>query len=108
MGHGATPEAVTVAQTYGVDLQNHASQPLTRPLLQQADALFAMTNNHLRALQIQFPHTADYLQTLSPLGDDIADPIGSGPEVYERCAGQIMQCLQERLPAILASANRVA
>jgi protein-tyrosine phosphatase len=100
MGCGATPEAVATAQTRGVDLSGHASQPLTASLLGQADYVFAMTAGHLRTVAARFPHAADRLQLLSPRGEDVVDPIGGDQHVYDRCAEQIVACLEDRLPEL--------
>jgi protein-tyrosine phosphatase len=100
-GGPAAAEAVATLHGLGADLTDHASQPLTPRLLQQADHVFAMTSGHLRALHGHCPAAAT-VDLLSPDGDDIADPIGGDAEVYQRCAGQILQSLEARLGALLA------
>jgi protein-tyrosine phosphatase len=101
MGGGAAGEAVEAGRHLGIDLQGHRSQPLTGPLLAQTDYVFAMTNGHLAAVAGRFPRTGYQLQLLSPHGADISDPIGGDQQVYEQCAAQIIQCLEQRLPEIL-------
>jgi tRNA threonylcarbamoyl adenosine modification protein (Sua5/YciO/YrdC/YwlC family) len=110
MGCAATPEAIASAQAFDVSLEAHVSQPLTRPLLTQADYVFAMTRSHLRAVATRFPGDVDeagdaagetLLDVLDPGGDDIPDPIGTDQETYRRCAQQIVQSLQKRLEQIV-------
>jgi protein-tyrosine-phosphatase/tRNA A37 threonylcarbamoyladenosine synthetase subunit TsaC/SUA5/YrdC len=98
MGAEATPEAVAVAQELGADLSAHRSQPLNIELLLQADRLFAMTSNHLRMLYGVRGVTP---RLLSSRGEDVPDPIGGTPNVYQDCARQIMSCLEELLPELL-------
>ncbi len=97
MGSPATSEAVAVARARGADLGGHASQPLTIDMLLQADRIFAMTTGHLRMLQ-GVPYITPRL--LSPNGEDIPDPIGGTPEVYEQCARRIVSCLEELVPEL--------
>jgi protein-tyrosine phosphatase len=100
MGGGAASEAVEAAQKWGVDLQQHLSQPLSQALLTQADYVFAMTESHRRAVAARFPRAGVPVELLSPHGQDIADPIGGDQAVYDQCMEQIVACLRERVPAI--------
>jgi protein-tyrosine-phosphatase/tRNA A37 threonylcarbamoyladenosine synthetase subunit TsaC/SUA5/YrdC len=98
MGAEAAPEAVAVARELGADLSGHGSQPLTIEMLLEADRLFAMTASHLRMLYGVRGVTP---RLLAPAGQDVADPIGGTPEVYQECALQIRSCLEELLPELL-------
>jgi protein-tyrosine phosphatase len=88
-GGAAAPEAVEVARAYGADLAGHRSRPLTADLAAQADYLVAMTRDHLEALAEQFPRSGVRPRLLSPSGDDLPDPLGHPPAVYEACGRQI-------------------
>jgi protein-tyrosine phosphatase len=98
MGGCAAHEAIDTANSLGVDLQGHRTQPLTAALLAQADYAFTMTFSHLQAARARFARGTGRLQLLSPQGLDIADPIGGDREVYQQCAAEILQCLEARLP----------
>ncbi len=97
LGNPATPEAVAVAREIGADISAHASQPLTIELMVQADRLFAMTAGHLRMLYGVRGVTP---ALLSPLGDDVDDPIGGSAEQYKACAQQIKTYLEALLPEL--------
>jgi protein-tyrosine phosphatase len=87
-GH-ATPEAAQVMSEYGIDLHLHETQPLTEPLVRQADRIFAMTQSHRDAIVAQWPHASERTHLLSRDGSDVADPIGGPLERYQRCAARI-------------------
>jgi protein-tyrosine phosphatase len=93
-GEPAAAEAVEVARAYGADLTAHQSQMLFPELAAQADFLVAMTHAHLQTLAEWFPETQGVPRLLNPQGEDLADPIGMGPDVYEECARQIWQDLE--------------
>jgi protein-tyrosine phosphatase len=93
IGESAAEEAVATAQTYGADLAAHASRPVTADLIAQADHVLAMTQGHLFLLAGCFPDCATIARLLAPDGEDIADPVGCGREVYEECARRIWACL---------------
>ncbi len=99
-GGRATPEAVEVMSSYGIDLQQHETQPLTEPLVRHADLIFSMTRVHRDAIVGQWPGAAERTHLLCADYGDIADPIGGPLERYQRCACQIESELQLRLDAI--------
>jgi protein-tyrosine phosphatase len=94
-GAPPSPESVQILQDRGVDLQAHASQPLTPRLLRQADHIYTMTRNHREAILDSFPEVVDRVQLLARDGSDIIDPIGYGMDVYQRCAGEIERHLTD-------------
>src|SRR5262245_15202605 len=102
-GAAATPEAVEVAQAQGAELNNHQSRPLSLELVAFADVLFTMTQSHLELLESLNLDVGPRPQLLSSRGDDVDDPIGGGPDIYQACAAQILAALQERLPELLES-----
>jgi protein-tyrosine phosphatase len=112
LGGGAAPEAITVARSFGADLSNHRSRPLSPDLAAQADHLIAMTRGHLQALVDHYPRLGTRPRLLSPRGDDLADPIGHDLDVYEACGRQIWQDLEalvsELLPAAPAAEGAAA
>lgn len=90
-GDRATPEAVGVARELGADLENHVSRPLSPELVIQADDLVTMTRSHAQALVARFGQWEPRPRLLSQDGEDIADPIGGGEEIYRDCARQILR-----------------
>jgi protein arginine phosphatase len=86
---GATPEAVEVLRSLGVELDGHRSQPFTEALLHKADHVIAMTRTHLMTLLGRYPPSEAALSLLGGAEGDLEDPIGGGPEVYQSCAASI-------------------
>ena len=92
---GANPEAVVVMRSMGIDLSEHESQPLTEQLVRHTDLLLAMTRSHQQAILVEWPDAADRVRLLCHGGQDVPDPIGGPPELYQRCAAQIKAELLE-------------
>jgi protein-tyrosine phosphatase len=97
MGARPSPEAVEVMQKMGVDLSQHASQPLTAQLIRNADVIWTMTRSHRQAILAQWPEAAKRCEMLCMDMRDVPDPIGGPVELYERCAAQIKAELEGRL-----------
>lgn len=105
VGMPASPEAVDLLLETGVDLREHESQPLTERLLMQADWVFTMTNHHRQAILEERPDLEDRVRLLSENGDDISDPIGSGPAAYAACREEIEKHLKRIVNQILPEAK---
>ncbi|MHC2069998.1 L-threonylcarbamoyladenylate synthase [Bremerella sp. T1] len=88
-GGRAAPEAIHILGARGLDLNGHASQPLSDRLVEQADMILTMTTGHRDAILARWPDARDRTQTLSSDGRDIADPIGGSEDVYRTCLEQI-------------------
>jgi protein-tyrosine phosphatase len=97
MGSRPTPEAVTVMAEEGLNLSEHASQPLTAQLVRHADIVWTMTRSHRAAIVERWPEAASRTGVLCRDQQDVADPIGGPLEFYQRCAAQIKAELAARL-----------
>jgi protein-tyrosine phosphatase len=97
MGGRASAEAVRVLAEHGINLADHETQPLSEPLVRQADVIFVMSRAHREAILAQWPSAAQRTRLLTRNGGDIFDPIGGPPERYQRCAEQIRIELQAQL-----------
>ncbi len=97
LGGRASPEAVQVLSTMGLDLADHETQPLTEPLVRHADVIYTMTRSHREALVAQWPGAAERTILLAADESDLCDPIGGPLERYQRCAVQIRAELEIRL-----------
>ncbi|MCS7303681.1 MAG: L-threonylcarbamoyladenylate synthase [Thermoguttaceae bacterium] len=100
LGAQASPEAIEVMQSYGIELKDHETQPVNETLIRHADYIFTMTHSHRQAIVDQWPEAAERTLLLSPEGIDIADPIGGSVERYRRCAQQIHRALAVRLQEV--------
>lgn len=95
-GSPATPEAVDAAAALGADLTGHASRPLTEAMIQDADVIYTMTNQHRMAVTALSPSAAEKTHRLDP-DADITDPIGMGPAVYVAAAEMIAGAVAGRI-----------
>ena len=102
-GSPASPEAVDLCLSHGVDLARHSSQPLTESLLLDCDHVFTMTAAHRDAIVSRYPECAEVVQLLSRTGDDVSDPMGWGPDAYEQCHQEIVDNLQALVEQIAVS-----
>ena len=65
----------------GMDLARHRARPVTREMVEAADVIAVMTEDHRRLLLAAgVPE-----EKLRVLGDGIFDPVGGDLEVYRRC-----------------------
>jgi protein-tyrosine phosphatase len=92
----ASPVAIQAAGELGADLTGHRSRKLTKDLIDQADMVFCMSNEHVAAVVELLPTSAGKVRRLSPR-EDISDPAGGPAEVYRRTAKKIQQALHDIL-----------
>ena len=95
-GSPASAQAVEAMNNVGIDLTGHASSALTEDLIQDADAIYTMTDSHRQAVLVHSPAAADKTQRLDPQGD-IIDPFGASVDVYVQTAEMIRAALSQRL-----------
>lgn len=101
--YGAKPteEAVIAIQSIA-DISGHESRPLTMELVNSADLIIGMTQDHKSVLLRQFPFEAAKIKTLAEWGHgagDVVDPFGSNQDVYNQCAEQIYNLVKAGLVA---------
>jgi len=99
-GGRASEHAVEVMREMGIDLSEHASQPLTEDLVHQADVIWTMTAAHRAALLAQFPEAAGRVEVLAPDRRDVLDPIGGPRSTYRECARQIHDSIAARIATL--------
>lgn len=104
-GQPASAYAVKALNELGVDILAHRSQPLNEDLINEADLIIAMTENHRQALLRQYPNSGDKVFTLgglSELPSDIPDPFGGSIDIYRKTADEIYK----RVKAIVEKHKR--
>lgn len=87
----------------GIDISNHRSRQVTRPLLQEFSLILTMTRGHKEALQVEFPSLAERVYLLSEMIDtvfDIEDPIGGPLVEYVATADELEGILRQGLDRI--------
>ncbi|MEM9109808.1 MAG: low molecular weight protein arginine phosphatase [Planctomycetota bacterium] len=95
-GSPASAQAVEAMRRAGIDIGAHTSTALTADLIQDADAVFTMTDSHRKGVLVHSPGAAGKTQTLDPEGD-IVDPFGAPVEAYIQTAEMIRDALTRRL-----------
>lgn len=104
-GAKVTPEAVEAVKDR-VDISGHESRPLKVDLVNAADLVLAMADDHKTVLLRQFPFDADKIKTLAEWAGeegDVTDPHGGSQEVYNHCAKTIEDLLEKGLEAMADS-----
>ncbi len=99
-GGRAADEAVNTVKQFDLDLRGHESQPLSAKLAEYADLIITMTRGHRQAIVTQWPGLASRVHVLCTDGSDVSDPIGGSAEVYQHCAAQIDEQLNEWMKQI--------
>jgi len=106
-GTGAFPgmppsaEAIEVMEEEGIDITGHKSRPLDGFLLEEADRVYVMTEEHVRLITGWFKSMnkkVRLLRQFDPLKDDafypnIPDPIGSSVEEYRRVRDMLKRAI---------------
>jgi tRNA threonylcarbamoyl adenosine modification protein (Sua5/YciO/YrdC/YwlC family) len=95
-GLAASPGAIETARELGADLSAHRSQKLTKDLIDQADVVFCMSNEHVASVVELLPTSAGKVRRLSAR-EDISDPAGGEIEIYRRTAKKIQQAMHDIL-----------
>ncbi len=88
-GNMASPQAVEVMESRGLDLTAHCSRPLDDAVMNVADLVLTMTRGHQAAILAAWPDMHERVHTLRRDGGDITDPVGMPVEAYLSCAEQI-------------------
>ena len=102
-GDKASGNSVTACEEVGLDLSDHRSSVLTRTTLQNASAVFCMTESHRVLINMYFdlPEGAPiFLMREFVDGNDkeLPDPYGQSLEVYRECRDR----MEDSLPSLLA------
>ncbi len=103
-GQRPSENGVRALREIGIDISTHRSQPVTDDLIQQADAIFVMTQSHLRSLVSLYPEAAsktflvkEFEEGISDFEREVPDPIGQSYLTYQACRDS----LQAAIPSLL-------
>ncbi|HUV16269.1 MAG TPA: low molecular weight protein arginine phosphatase [Pelolinea sp.] len=103
-GIPATDAAILVMVNRGLDLSEHASQPVTEALLEQFDLILCMETEHKQFIQRNFPSVRENTFLLSGMvGEkrEIWDPVGMSLIDYEETANEILDILEKGFAKII-------
>ncbi len=93
-GGPASPAAMDAVREHGASLEGHVSQPVTVTMVEEADAVYVMTESHLRTLREWVPGSAEKIRLADPGGSDVEDPMGGSQVQYRECATRLNRCLE--------------
>ena len=96
-GRDASEEARAEVRKRGGNLEEHRTSPLSAERIHEADAVFCMTLSHRESVLDLAPDASEKVFLLDPDGLEIQDPLGGGPERYEKCAAQIQAAIIKRV-----------
>jgi protein-tyrosine-phosphatase len=97
-GERVSENSVIALKKVGIDLSNHESQPLTRALVDEALAIFCMTESHRAMIELNFEppprHLYLFREFMPPPADpEIADPFGGSLKLYESCRDEMVEAI---------------
>jgi protein-tyrosine-phosphatase len=99
-GNAISPQAKEVLSSEGIQTE-HCAQRLDHGLLEWADVVLTMTRSHKNAILLESPRLDKKVYTLTEYitddSFDIMDPYGSSVEVYQRCAEEMYQHLENMM-----------
>ena len=105
-GERASTNAIDAAREYGADLSLHKAKGLTQEMVESAQLILSMTDQHKYHIVRLFPGAQDKTYTLKEYAYmdeadhnktyiNISDPYGASIEIYRKCAEEIYQALQK-------------
>lgn len=99
-GERASEEAEVAMAEKGIDIGGHRSQLLDQPLVDAADVIVVMTDDHRRIVQRRFPKAASKVFLLNAFNysrrdEDIPDPIGMSTDVYRKVRDEMNQAMPD-------------
>jgi protein-tyrosine-phosphatase len=111
-GHDAYPLAITTSRTYGIELEQHRTLPLTTEMVRWADLVLVMEATQL--LQLRGVASSASAKTFllghfaSSATMDIRDPYAGTAEDFERCYAAIEDACEGLLGSLAGSASEPA
>jgi protein-tyrosine phosphatase len=86
-------QAIIFAKSRGLNIEDHRSKEVSKPLLENADLIIVMTEGQKEALSFEFPQVKKRIVLLSEIGEghfyDIPDPMGKLDETMEELGLEI-------------------
>jgi protein-tyrosine-phosphatase len=97
-GDPISDNAAIAMKKVGIDLSDHASQPLTQRLLNDALIGLCMTESHRMMIQLQFDPVPEHLYLFReflppPVDPEVDDPYGGPLSAYESCRDNLVEAV---------------
>ncbi len=94
-GAPASELAISVMQSYGIDISGHSSQPINLQKLLEADIIYVMTAGHKDFINTLAPQVSDKVKLIRTGG--VHDPIGGTREEYARSCEMIKNAIEQEI-----------
>lgn len=105
--------ALEVGKSSGIDLKTHTTQNLSKEMLEEADLIFTMSQNHLdhiRKLSEESINKSFLLKAFPRRSEDesfwIKDPIGGTRDDYRECLSDLKESIERIFPELINLAKR--
>ncbi len=97
-GDPASPNAVNALEKVGIPLDDHRSKPVTEELMNDAVAVFCMTEGHREIIRGRFQGVPEHLYLMREFlpeeqGREIPDPFGADLSSYEACRDSMVEAI---------------
>ncbi len=107
-GESASMGAIAAMAERGIDITDHVSRRLTRPMVEEADLILGMTGAHVEAMRAAFPEARERIHLLAEMAGerhDVADPYGLSPATYRATATELERLIRKGYERIVALAE---
>jgi protein-tyrosine phosphatase len=94
-GEKASLNAIRALEKWKIDISGHATQAVTRNILDAADRVYGMTSAHRTQLWERLGRQDPKIEILDRKDREILDPFGGSESVYARCASQVYSNILE-------------
>lgn len=97
-GEPVSENSVLALRKVGIDITRHIAQPLTQKLVEEALAIFCMTESHRAMIELAFdppPKNLFLFREFMPRTADpeIPDPFGGPLRLYEACRDEMVEAV---------------
>lgn len=97
-GEPVSENSVYALKKVGLDISRHIAQPLTHKLVEDALAVFCMTEQHRAMIELAFDPAPKNLYLFrefmpQPADPEIADPYGGPLRVYESSRDEMVEAI---------------
>ncbi len=97
-GDKASQNSLDACEEIGVDISDHRSTGLTRSALEEASAIFCMTESHRALINMYFELPQGYpiflmREFLDSESKELPDPYGQDIEVYRQCRDHMLEAM---------------
>jgi protein-tyrosine phosphatase len=107
-GQAASRYSQEILAERGLNIKDHASQVITRDMLEEAALVLCLAEGHAEALRAEFPAQASKIFLLTEMVGQrysISDPYGGPRFAYERMVDEVTRLIEDGLPRIIELAT---